>query len=215
MPEKNTEYQQLISGIQKNSPNIVLALASQTYTAPQIVALLETLLAASSLVVSSKTGWHDAVTANAKLEVQYAPLVAELKTIIQAMYSNAETTLTQFGLTPKKARPPLTTQQLAARTAKAAATRKARGTTSKKQKEAISGGVTGVNIVPLTGSGTSTGGTPSAAAGASAPLAAPVTSGTTTSAAATAPVTPAAGAAPTATGSRGAGVAAATPVPHS
>ena len=42
--DRTTEYQQLISGIQKNSPNIVLALASQTYTAPQIVALLETLL---------------------------------------------------------------------------------------------------------------------------------------------------------------------------
>jgi hypothetical protein len=213
--EKTTQLQQLISGIQKNSPNIVLALASQTYTAPQLVTLLESLLTAASLVVTSKTSWKDAVTANAKLEAQYAPLVTELKLIIQAMYSNATTTLADFGLKPKKSRTPLTTEQRAARAAKAAATRKARGTTSKKQKAAITGDVTGVNIVPVTGSGSSAAGTAPTAGGASAPAAAPVTPAATTSGTAAAPVTPAAGGAPAANGAAGTGVAAATPVPKS
>jgi hypothetical protein len=167
----------------------VLALASQTYTAPQIVAFLESLLAAVSLVSTSKTTWHDAVVANAKLEVQYAPLVTELKPIISNMYSNAETTLVQFGLTPKKPRKPLTTEQLAARAAKAAATRKARGTTSKKQKDTISGNVTGVTIVPVTGaSGTSTGSTPSTATAASVASATPAAPVTPAPAAAATPV---------------------------
>jgi hypothetical protein len=82
------------------------------------------------------------LVANDALETQNAPLVAMLKQQIEAMYSNAETTLAQFGLTPKKPRKPLTTEELAA---KAAATWLARGTTSKKQKA-----TDGVNIVPVT-----------------------------------------------------------------
>ena len=44
----------------------------------------------------------------------------------------------------------MTTQQLAARAAKAKATRLARGTTSKKQKLAVKGNVTGVIVTPVT-----------------------------------------------------------------
>jgi hypothetical protein len=45
---------------------------------------------------------------------------------------------------------PRTSAQKAATAAKAEATREARGTTSKKEKSAIKGNVTGVNIVPIT-----------------------------------------------------------------
>jgi hypothetical protein len=150
--DKVSSYQQLIAGLQKNAPNLVMMFASQSYTTPQIVALLQTLITSNNTVLSTKSAWHDAVVANTKAEAQYAPLVAELTQTIKVMYSNAETTLATFGLTPKKPRKPLTTEQLATRNAKAEATRKARGTTSKKQKATVSGNVVGVNIVPVTNS---------------------------------------------------------------
>jgi hypothetical protein len=58
--------------------------------------------------------------------------------------------LADFGLQPPKARAPLTSEQKTAATVKAIATRKARGTTSKKQKLAISGHVIGVTVTPIT-----------------------------------------------------------------
>ncbi len=184
MKTKVASIQQLITGIQKNAPNLVLILASQSYTSPQIVALLQSLVTAANLVLSTKSTWHDAVVANDQLEKQQEPLVALLRSQIASMYSNAETTLAEFGLTPRKPRKPLTTEALAARAAKAAATRKARGTTSKKQKAAVTGNVTGVTITPVT-SGASTAPAPAASTAApAAPVPPPVSS------VATSPATP-------------------------
>jgi hypothetical protein len=66
------------------------------------------------------------------------------------MYANAPDTLAVYGLEPHKVPAPRTAAQKAATAAKAVATRKARGTTSKKQKLAIKGDVTGVTITPTT-----------------------------------------------------------------
>jgi len=41
--QKVTTYQQLIAGIQKNAPNLVLIIASQTYTTAQVVTILQSL----------------------------------------------------------------------------------------------------------------------------------------------------------------------------
>jgi hypothetical protein len=61
--------------------------------------------------------------------------------------------------------------QLAARAAKAAATREARGTTSKKQKLAVKGNVTGVTVTPVTAPSAAP--SPSAQPASPAPAAAP------------------------------------------
>ena len=65
-------------------------------------------------------------------------------------FANQPTVLAGLGLAPRKPRTPLTAEQLAARVAKAKATREARGTKGSKQKAAIVGNVTGVSISPLT-----------------------------------------------------------------
>src|SRR6202035_2367644 len=72
------------------------------------------------------------------------------KRFVRATFTGATQTLADFGLEPPKARKPLTSEQRAAAAAKATATRKARGTTSKKQKLAIKGNVIGVNVTPVT-----------------------------------------------------------------
>jgi hypothetical protein len=66
------------------------------------------------------------------------------------MFGNATDTLALFGLEPRKAPAPRTGTEIAAAAAKAEATRKARGTTSKKQKLAVTGNVTGIQVIPIT-----------------------------------------------------------------
>ena len=69
---------------------------------------------------------------------------------VRGTFGESPEVLADFGLLPKKVRKPLTVEQLAAAKAKRAATRKARGTTSKKQKLAVKGDVTGVVVTPIT-----------------------------------------------------------------
>ncbi len=69
---------------------------------------------------------------------------------LRATFTTATAQLGDFGLQAPKARQPLPTEKRAAATAKLRATRAARGTTSKKQKLAIKGDVTGVTVTPIT-----------------------------------------------------------------
>ncbi|HEY8087672.1 MAG TPA: hypothetical protein VIF09_07505 [Polyangiaceae bacterium] len=69
---------------------------------------------------------------------------------VKATFGNVPDSLAAFGLATKKARTPLTAEQVAAKVAKMDATRKARGTMGPKQKKAVKGGVTGVVVTPVT-----------------------------------------------------------------
>jgi hypothetical protein len=78
------------------------------------------------------------------------PIVLALRRNLLATFGNATDTLALFGLEPRKVPAPRTGPEIAAAAAKAEATRKARGTTSKKQKLAVTGNVTGVTVTPIT-----------------------------------------------------------------
>jgi hypothetical protein len=73
-------------------------------------------------------------------------------TFLRATFGDSTTKLGEFGLQPLKASTPLTAEKRLASTAKARATRIARGTMSKKQKLTIRGDVTGVIVTPITAS---------------------------------------------------------------
>ena len=148
------ECQALINGFTKHPATTPLTLASQTYTISQIAAVLQSLVSSGTSVLTTRTAWHDAVLDNRKVGAQYASFMTDLRAILEAMYSNSSSTLADFGMTPRKARAPLSTEALVARAAKAKATRTARGTTGKKAKAAIHGNVSGVVITPVTMPGT-------------------------------------------------------------
>jgi hypothetical protein len=142
--------QALISGLQKQLPSGSFTLVSTAYTTASLVqafqASIDTLTAVTAAHASAKV----AVAAWLNEQAKMAPTVSALKRTLQAMYANAPDTLSLFGLQPRKAAAPRTGAQLAASAAKAKATRIARGTTSKKQKLAITGNVTSVTITPNT-----------------------------------------------------------------
>ena len=83
--------------------------------------------------------------------LQVDPVVQGYKDILKVMFAGASQTLADFGLAPRKVPAPLTVEQLAARTAKLRATRKARGTLGPKAKKAIKGTVTPATNQPVAG----------------------------------------------------------------
>ena len=128
----------------------------------------------------AEIGAKDALTAEQAAQAQVSPILRAYEHFVLVTFAGASQTLPDFGLAPPKARTPLTAQQLAARAAKAKATRVARGTTSKKKKLAVKGDVTGVVVTPVTAP-TET--TPASPAPPVTPAPAPAQPGTTTSSA--------------------------------
>jgi len=69
---------------------------------------------------------------------------------LKAMFGNSPDVLADFGLAPRKAPKPLTTEQKAVAKAKRAATRKARNTQGPVAKLATVGNVVGLTMTPIT-----------------------------------------------------------------
>lgn len=142
--------QALIAGMQKHLPNAQFTFGSTAYTTASIVQALQALAGAFAPVDAAHATLRDSVAALRAIETKTAPLLRDLRGYLRATYSDSTTTLADFGLTPPAARAPLTGERRVVATAKAKATRTARGTASKKQKLAIAGDVKGVVITPVT-----------------------------------------------------------------
>jgi hypothetical protein len=142
--------QALVAGTQRHFSSGSFTLGSTTYTAATLVPILQGLATAITAVNTVQASAKDTVAAMHGAEATVGPIIQAYKRFVQVTFSNATQTLADFGLTPPKVRAPLTIEQKAAAKAKAEATRKARGTTSKKQKLAVKGNVTGVTVTPIT-----------------------------------------------------------------
>ncbi len=172
--------QALMAGTQKHFPNGSFTLGKTAYTTASLLAALQSLENAMIALEAGRNSVKDALTALHGVQAKVAPLMRDYKRFLQATFSNAVQELADFGLQPPKVAKPLATEQRTAATAKLRATRKARGTTSKKQKLAVKGGVTGVVVTPTTN------------ASASSPAASPAASSEATAHPAAASPSPAA-----------------------
>jgi hypothetical protein len=175
--------QALIAGTTKHFPNGSFTFGNTTYTSASLIQVLQGLASAMLARNAAEIGAKDALTAEQAAQTQIDPIIQAYERYVLATFVSATQTLSDFGLAPPKARTPLTAQQLAARAAKAKATRTARGTTSKKQKLAVKGDVTGVVVTPITAP---TAATPAAPAPPVTPASASAQPGSTVS---SAPVT--------------------------
>jgi hypothetical protein len=135
-----TEVQSMINGLTSNVPSTLrnMLIGGASMTIPQVLAKMQAILEMLNSVTAAKTAYQHAIaTRKGELVADhafYSNVVAYLK---QAFGPTDQTTLAEFGILPPKAKakPSTTTRAIAA--AKAAATRKARGTMGKKQKAAI------------------------------------------------------------------------------
>src|ERR1700722_7514140 len=131
--------QAVIAGTQKHTPNGSLTFDNATYTVASLVQTLQGLAAAMTALNVAQAGAKDAMAAFVGVKATVGPILTAYRRYLIATYGNATQTLADYGLEPPKARTPLTSQQKAAAADKLVATRKARGTTSKKQKATIKG----------------------------------------------------------------------------
>ena len=142
--------QALIAGTSKHFPNASFTFEKTAYTTASLVQGLQGLADAIAAVLAAHASVTDALAKLAPVEASMSPVIGAYVRFIRVTLGNAAQDLADFGLAPPKVRAPRTSEQNAAAAAKARATRKARGTTSKKQKLAVKGNVTGVNITPVT-----------------------------------------------------------------
>ena len=144
------QVQAIIAGTTKHFPNGSFTIGGTVYTAASLIQVLQDLASAMTARSTAEAGARDALAAEHAAQTQVGPILQAYKRLVLAAFANATQTLADFGLVPPRARTPLTSEQRAARAAKARATRAARGTTSKKQKLAVKGHVTGVIVTPVT-----------------------------------------------------------------
>ena len=154
-PSNNTKaaalahVQALMAGTTKHFPNGSFTLGSTAFTAASLIQVFQGLADAMTARNTAEARAKDALAAEHTAQAQVGPILRTYKRVVVAAFANATQTLVDFGLTPPKARAPLTTEQRAVRAAKAKGTRTARGTTSKKQKLGVKGRVTGVTMTPV------------------------------------------------------------------
>jgi hypothetical protein len=125
----------LIAGTQKHYPNGTFTLGNASYTAATLIQGLTDLENALVALNGAHVQLKEAVQTADGIETKVAPVIRDYKRFILATFSTAPQALADFGVQAPKAHTPLNSDQRAVATAKLRATRKARGTTSKKQKD--------------------------------------------------------------------------------
>jgi hypothetical protein len=144
--------QALIAGTQKHFPSGQFTLGNVAYTSASLVQVLQSLTSAYATVSAAHASVKDGVAGLRALRAKSNPVLRAYVAYLRATFSDTAQ-LGDFGLEPAKVHKSLATEKRAVATAKLRATRKARGTTSKKQKLAVKGDVTGVTVTPVTHSG--------------------------------------------------------------
>lgn len=185
--KKAVQVGQLITGTKKRFPNGTqkVSIGGVERTVDDCTKLLQGFVDNRTAVETAKANAKAKVDAERAQMATLLAFIGEFVKFIRLTFGNAADVLADFGLAPTKARVPMTAEAKAAAVAKRDATRKARGTTSKKAKRGIKGNVTAKLVVtPATPSPE-----PSPAAGP-APTATGGAPGGTTPPTPTPPVTP-------------------------
>jgi hypothetical protein len=116
----------------------------------QVIANLDALAALRADVNTAKAVYMAKLADEKKRAARLRTFYLAFLGFLRAAFDASPEVLADFGLAPKKATTPLTTEQLALKKARAAATRAARGTRGKRQKLRVKGQVTGVTVTPIT-----------------------------------------------------------------
>jgi hypothetical protein len=146
---------QLILGTKKHYPNgsAVLSVGGASFTVTDLTKLMQDFVDQREAVEASKAATMAKVEAERTQAPSRIATIAAFETIVRGSFGSSADVLADFGLTPRKARAPMTAEKKAVAVAKRAATRVARHTTSAKRKKDIKGAVNAALVVtPQAGS---------------------------------------------------------------
>jgi|CZKU01.1.fsa_nt_gi hypothetical protein len=128
--------QSLIDGLKKRESELASIIIDGTsHMAADLIAILEARIAAASKAITTRATWLAAVQTDEDERARAKRAVSGLKQVLQIAYGGSLDALADFGVAPRKPRP--ITPETAV--AKAKATRAARQTMGKKQKQKITG----------------------------------------------------------------------------
>jgi hypothetical protein len=128
-----------------------LQLAGQSVKVPDLLSVLDAALASYAPATAARSALKQAQTDRTQKVASAHQEVAQLKAYLLATWGKGNPQLAPFGFEPR-ARTPLTSEQLALKTAKAKLTRTARGTKGSKQKLAVTAqGRPGLVLVSASG----------------------------------------------------------------
>jgi hypothetical protein len=148
--KRQSADQKLIDGLTKHSQTVPpLLIGGRPLKTNDLIAILQERLAAAHAAEAMRAAWLTAVQADHDENEKTKATIAGLRRAIDVAFSGQIDTLSDFGLTPRKVRV-MTPEQMSAATAKAKATRAARHTMGKRQKQSIKG------AAPVTATATAT-----------------------------------------------------------
>ena len=140
----------MMAGMQKRFPSGSFTLGNNAFTTASLVQLFQSLVDAINAVNAAQASAQEAVATMRGVQARVGPVYLALKHMLLTTFGTAAQALADFGLEAPTAPAPKTVETKAAAAAKLRATRAARGTTSKKQKLAIKGNVSGITVTPIT-----------------------------------------------------------------
>jgi hypothetical protein len=174
-------YQALVNGLQSTyQPTDTFDTTQGTYTRDELIAQFGTFIGTGETTKAARQEWLAATQAEQAALLLVAPLRSAVRSVLEARFGKTGLGLAKFGFSPAKT-PKKSITTKAGAVAKTKATRTARHTMGKVQKQGISGDVVGITVTPLvagspvpapTGASTPTGaGTVSSTQSSSAPVA--------------------------------------------
>jgi hypothetical protein len=138
LPEKRALYAGLQKGVRslwkEHGPVMIAGVA---YTMKDVDGILQKLLGSIRAVELAEGALHGAVSERRQLELKYRALVNWVAQLAQIQYGNDAAALAAFSLEPAGVPGPKTTEVKAASAAKAAETRKQRGTMGPRQRKKL------------------------------------------------------------------------------
>jgi hypothetical protein len=145
----------LVAGLSANySPTDVLDLPSGAYAVEALIATFTSYFTLVNNVAAAAQPYHMAVEKEQAGSKTALALRSQIKAVIEAKVGKTSNAMVAYGFVPAKV-PVRTAKSTMTAVVKGEATRAARGTMGSKQKEEISGNVTGVSVTPITASGSS------------------------------------------------------------
>ena len=147
--EKAVFVRQLITGTKARFPNgsQKLTFGSADHTVDEVTGLLQSFVDNRTAVVAAQASAKAKVDAERAQMATLLAFIGEFVKFIRSTFGDAADALVDFGIAPEKARTPMTTEAKAVAAAKRRATRAARGITTKKAREGITGNVTAKLVV--------------------------------------------------------------------
>jgi hypothetical protein len=137
--------QKAVIALENNLGGKTLVLEGKAWKESDLVQAIQAVIDALAAVASTRAAWVKAVADAKSAKASIVPVMLALHGYIQAVYGAGSTVFAEFGFASRKQGKPTATT-VAVRVLKNLATRKARMTMSKKQKQGIKGVVTSSDV---------------------------------------------------------------------